>query len=250
MTPTLRLPLLSVLAALLLTGTPCRAQFPEPSPTGLHTVSLNLAPAVNREVQLSYERALFETSSLEVIAGMRIPSNADRVTRSVSLFSPGGGYDGRVFTLPYEKSYAAGIHWKQFFYPDLGFVSFVSPGVLYRYNSFDDKAYAEEYPLDLSSFTQQFSLRKHEATVRVLFGIRRQFYLGKGRSAFTAEASWGVGAGKRFGRFLNYRRQASPGSFPFYTPWAGRTEASPTVHFDVGVFTMPVNVKIGYSWGG
>ncbi len=249
MTPTLRLPLLSVFAALLFTGTPCRAQFPEASPIGLHTISFNLAPAVNREVQLSYERALFGTSSLEVTAGMRMPSAKDRVVRAISPFSH-GGYEDRVFMLPYEKSYAAGVQWKQFFYPDLGLVPFVSPGVLYRYNSFDDKAYAEEDPLHLSSFTQQFSLRKHEATVRVLFGIRRQFYVGKGRSAFTAEASWGVGAGKRFGRFLNYRRQAGPGVFPFYTPWAGRTEDSGTVRFNVGVFTMPVNVKIGYSWGG
>ncbi|MBD0257311.1 MAG: hypothetical protein ICV83_16455 [Cytophagales bacterium] len=103
--------------------------------------------------------------------------------------------------------------------------------------------------MNLSSSTQQFSLRKHEATVRVLFGIRRQFYVGNGRSAFTAEASWGVGAGKRFGRFLNYRRQAGPGLFPMYTPWTGRLEDSSTVHFAVGVFTMPVNLKIGYSWG-
>ncbi len=249
MTSTLRLPLRFLLVALLLTGIPCRAQFPEAPPIGLHTVSLNLAPAVNREVQLSYERALFETSSLEITAGVRIPSAQDRVVRSIGPFSP-ASYEGRVFTLPYEKSYAAGVQWKRFFYPDLGFVPFVSPGVLYRYNSFDDKAYAEEYPLNLSSFTQQFSLRKHEATVRVLFGIRRQLYLGDGRSAFTAEASWGVGAGKRFGRFLNYRRQAGPGAFPFYSPWGGRPENAPVVHFNVGVVTMPVSLKIGYSWGG
>jgi hypothetical protein len=249
MSPTLRLPLFPVLAALFLTGTPCRAQFPEASPIGLNTVSLNLAPAVNREVQLSYERALFGASSLEVTAGMRIPSAEDRVVRAISPFSP-GGYEGRVFTLPYENSYAAGVHWKQFFYPHQGFVTFVSPGVLYRYGFFEDKSYAEEFPFDLSSFTQQFSLRKHEATVRVLFGIRRQFYLGNGRSAFTAEASWGVGAGKRFGRFLNYRRQAGPGAFPIFTPWGSRSEDFSTVHFNVGVITLPVNLKIGYSWGG
>ncbi len=245
----LRLPLLSVLAVLWLAGTPCRAQSPEASPIGLHTVCLNLAPAVNREVQLSYERALLPDASLEITAGTRIPSAQDRVTRSVSLFSP-GGYGSRVFTLPYEKSFAAGVQLKKFFFPNLGFVSFVSPGVLYRYNYFDDKSYAEAYPLNLSTFTQQFSLRKHEATVRVLFGIRRQFSLGDGRSAFTAEASWGVGAGKRFGRFLNYRRQAGPDFFPVSTPWSDRPEDAPTVHFNVGVFTMPVSLKIGYSWGG
>ena len=246
MTPTLRLPLL---VALLLTGIQCQAQFPEAFPINLHTVSLNFAPVVNREVQLFYERALFPSSSLEVMAGTRIPSAEDRVIRSISLFSP-GGYGERVFTLPYEKSFAAGVHWKNFFYPDLGFVTFISPGVLYRYNFFDDKSYAEEYPLNLSSFTQQFSLRKHEATVRILFGIRRQFYLGDGRSAFTAEASWGVGGGKRFGRFLNYRRQAGPGVFPTFNPWTSPFGDSPTMHFNVGVFTLPVNLKIGYSWGG
>jgi hypothetical protein len=250
MTPTLRLPLLPVLAVLWLNGTPCCAQFPEAAPTGLHTVSLNLTPAVNREVQLSYERALSEYASLEIIAGTRIPSNEDQVvrSRSISLVSS-GGYESRVFTLPYEKSYAAGVQWKRYFYPDLGFVPFISPGVLYRYSYFNDKAYAEEYPLNLSSFTQQFSLRKHEVTARVLFGIRRQFYLRNGRSAFTAEASWGIGAGKRFGRFLNYRRQVGPGAFPIYSPWGGRPNDSPTVHFSRGVFTMPIGLNIGYSWG-
>src|SRR3712207_3349704 len=104
MTPTLRL---SLLVALLLTGICCRAQFPEAYPISLHTVSLNLAPVVNREVQFSYERALFPSSSLEVTAGTRIPSAKDQVVRYISLFSP-GGYGERVFTLPYEKSFTAG----------------------------------------------------------------------------------------------------------------------------------------------
>jgi hypothetical protein len=248
MTPTLRT-FVPLLAGLLLAGIPCRAQVQEASPIGLHTVSLNLAPAVNREVQLSYERALFPAASLELTLGTRIPSAEDRVVRSVSLASP-GGYRGRVFPLPYEKSIAAGVQWKKFFNAYPGFVTFVSPGVLYRYNSFDDKSYHEEYPVNVPSSTQQFSLRKHEATVRVLFGIRRQFYLGDGRSAFTAEASWGVGGGKRFGRFLNYRQVSGPGVFPFIDPWTSPPGDSQTVHFDVGVFTLPLNLKIGYSWGG
>jgi hypothetical protein len=238
-----------VLTALLLTGVPCHAQFPEEVPIGLHTISFNLAPAFNREVQLSYERALFPASSLELTLGTRIPSPEDQAVRSISLLSP-GGYRDRVFALPYEKSFAAGVHWKRFSYPHLGFVAFVSPGVLYRYNYFDDKSYAEEYPLNLSSFTQQFSLRKHEATVRILFGIRRQFYLGNGRSAFTAEASWGVGGGKRFGKFLDYRQQEGLGMFPVFDSWDRSLRDSQTVHFAVGVFTLPLSVKIGYSWGG
>jgi hypothetical protein len=85
---------------------------------------------------------------------------------------------------------------------------------------------------------------------RVLFGIRRQFYLGDGRSAFTAEASWGVSGRKRFGRFLNYRQEEGPGLFPFFDPRSGGSGNSQTVHFDVGVFTLPLSLKIGYSWGG
>ena len=100
MTPTLRLPLLPMLATLLLTGIPCRAQLPEASPTGLHTISLNLAPAVNREVQLSYERALFKTSSLEITTGTRIPAARDKVVRSIGPFWP-RSYEDRVFTLPW-----------------------------------------------------------------------------------------------------------------------------------------------------
>jgi hypothetical protein len=254
MKPTLRLLMLSMLAVLLLTGKPCRAQFMEASPIGLHTVSLNLLPAVGREVQLSYERALLPDASLEIIAGIRIPADKDRVVKTIGLVSP-GGYQGRVFTLPYEKSFAAGVHWKRYFYPKLGLIPFISPGILYRYNYFDNKSYAEEYPLNISSFTQQFSLRKHETTVRILFGIRRQFYLSNGRSAFTAEASWGVGGGKRFGRFLNFRQQAGPGMFPMgmfpvFTPWASGPGDSQTVPFNVGVFTLPVGLKIGYNWGG
>jgi hypothetical protein len=248
MTPTLPIWMFPTLAALL-SSIPCRAQFEEASPISLHTMSVNLAPAVNREVQLSYERALLPASSLEVTIGTRIPSAGDRVTKTIVMPWP-ASYRDRVFPLPYERSFAAGVHWKRYFYPDLGFVPFVSPGVLYRFGFFDDKSYAEEYPLNIPAFTQQFSLRKHEATVRILFGVRRQFYLGDGRSAFAAEASWGVGAGKRFGRFLNYRQQAGPGFFPFFDPWTSRPGDAQTVPFNVGIFTMPVSFKIGYSWGG
>lgn len=254
MTPTLRLLSLPVLAALLLTTEPCRAQYPDAMQAGLHTVSLNLAPAVNREVHLSYERALFFASSLEVTVGVRVPSAEDQVVRSVNLLRP-GGYGKRVSALPYEKSVVAGMHWKKFFSHDRGLLTFLSPGVLYRHGFFDDKSYTEQYPLHLpyfgeSSFTDQFSLRKHEATARILFGVRRHFYLGDGQSAFIAEAAWGVGVGTRFGRLLDYRRQTGPGPFAPFTPWTGRPADSPTVHFNVGVITLPVSLKIGYSWGG
>jgi hypothetical protein len=245
MTPTLRLSLLPVLAVVWLTATPCRAQFPEASPNGLHTVSLNLTPSLNREVQLSYERALFKTSSLEVTVGTRIPSAKDRYVQTVSLFS--SFYENRLFALPYEQSYAVGVHWKKFFHPNRVFSTFISPGVLYRYSFFDDKTYGEESRTrgGLFSFSsiRQFSLRKHEATVRVLFGIRRQFYLSDGRRLLTVEASYGVGGGKRFGRFLHYQELGVLRE----TPAAGNF---PNVHFNVGVFTLPINLKIGYSWGG
>jgi hypothetical protein len=93
------------------------------------------------------------------------------------------------------------------------------------------------------SSARQFSLRKHEATLRILLGIRRQFYLGDGRRALIIEASYGLGGGKRFGRFLRYQQLANPEA----TPASGNF---PNVPFNVGVLTLPINLKIGYSWGG
>jgi hypothetical protein len=217
-----------------------------------HTLHLNLMPGIEREVQLSYERALGPNSSLEMVLSGRIPVPGQLDTRSLGMVFGPPSYDEQVYTLSYENAFGAGVHWKGSLKPGKrkGFIPFISPGILYRYQFFDDKHYKEVNAKDQESFAQQFSLRKHEINARVLLGIRRHFYLRGGKSAFSTEASLGFGGGQRFGKMLNVRRYYGPTyGYPSGT-WTGRPVEPYSSRFNEGVFTLPLNLKIGYSWGG
>ncbi len=236
---------LRILSILFLFSGTGLAQSPDSLRFIRNTLHLNLMPGTEREVQLSYERALGPGSGLEVVLSGRIPVAEQLDSRSFGMMFALPGYDERVYTLSYENSLGVGVHWKGSLMPAKrrGFIPFVSPGMLYRYNFFDDKDYKEGHPKDEDTFGQQFSLRKHEITVRVLLGVRRHFYLRGGKSAFSTEASLGFGGGQRFGKLLDVRRYPYP-----YTQWGQPIEPY-TRRFNVGVFTLPVNLKIGYSWG-
>ena len=214
-----------------------------------HTLHLNLTPGIRREVQFSYERIFSPATAVEVVLGARIPSTGHyhQGLNHVIL----RGYDERVFPLSYENGFTAGVFWKGSLSPAKrqGFIPFVAPGILYRYGFFNDKCYGESSMSYEESFGQEFSLRKHEVTARVQLGIRRHFYLRGGKSAFSTEASLGLGAGKRFGTFLDVRRQYGSSSCP-PDAGVGRPIEPETSRFNATVIVFPVNVKIGYTWGG
>jgi hypothetical protein len=179
-----------------------------------HTLHFILTPGALREVQCSYERTFSPASALEVVLGARISSPGQYHYGSNHMIL--GGYDERVFTLSYENGFSAGVFWEGSLSPAKrrGFIPFVAPGILYRYGFFNDKCYGESSMSYEKSFGQEFSLRKHEVTARLQFGIRRYFYLRGGKSALSTEASLGFGAGKRFGTFLDIRHQHGSSNCP------------------------------------
>jgi hypothetical protein len=214
-----------------------------------HTLHLFLTPGTGREVQFSYERAFSPASALEVVLGTKLASNRhDFQGRNHMIL---GGYDDRVFVLPYENSFSAGVFWKGSLSPTKrrGFIPFVTPGILYRYGFFNDKCYGESSMSWDDAFGQEFSLRKHEVTARLQFGLRHHFYSRSSKSAFSTEASLDIGGGKRFGEFLNVRRFHGSSDCP-PDSWRGSPIEPKTSSFDVDIMVFPVNVKIGYSWGG
>jgi hypothetical protein len=133
-----------MLPALLLFSLTALAQSNDSPRFKRHTISLNLAPGIRREVQLFYERRIGFASSIEVIVGTRVPAGGDEYAYEPGLYSP--SYKQGYFALPYEKGLAGGINWKKYRSrgPVQRNVLFTSFGALYRYGFFNNKCYAEE----------------------------------------------------------------------------------------------------------
>ncbi len=248
MRPTLR-SRLGTLLVLLLPVFSGYAQSADSTGLPRHILHLNLTPFTRQEVQFSYERTLTPVMAVEVVAGARIPTTGHYSQGLNHMIL--GGYDERVLPLPYENGFTAGLFWKGSLSPAKrqGFIPFVTSGFLYRYGFFNDKCYGESSMSYEDSFGQEFSLRKHEVTGRVQLGLRRHFYLRGGNSAFSTEASLGLGAGKRFGKFLDARRNVGSSNCP-PDAGVGRPIEPETSRFNATVIVFPINVKIGYSWGG
>lgn len=214
-----------------------------------HTLHLNLTQGIRQEVQFSYERTFNPTVGVEVVLGARIPSSRNYYRGS--SFGIVGGYDERVFPLPYENGFLAGAFFKGSFSRTerREFAPFYAFGFQYQYGFFNDKCYGELKTLHTPAFGQEFSLRKQDVSARVQFGVRRHFYLPGGKPAFSTEVSAGLGVGERSGKFLDVRRHSGSTSCP---PDAvlDRPIEPKTTSFKVTMVVFPINIKIGYSWGG
>lgn len=214
-----------------------------------HNFSLNLTPGIRREVQLFYERPIGLVTSLEVVAGMRVPSGQRDYNTEAGLFE-GTSYAERYHALPYENGLAAGLNWKKYSFRSSAkrFVPFVSAGVLYRFGYFNDKCYAEAAGTGAGSWAQAFSLRKHEASARVVWGIRQRLLLNEQGSMLSLELSGGLGYGVRFGTAFVYRREAETYACEYLGNRAS-TLTNATENFLAHFLALPVNLKVGYSWG-
>ncbi len=100
----------------------------------------------------------------------------------------------------------------------------------------------------MASWAQIFSLRKHEINARMLLGVRRDVTLRGTASALSFELAGGFGYWVRFGEsFVQRSRGAIYGCERLYDDQSIRNE---TQRFSIRNFALPVNLKIGYSWGG
>lgn len=216
-----------------------------------YNFSLNLTPGIRREVQLFYERPIGLVTSLEVVAGIRVPSGQRDHNTNAGVFR-GTSYDERYHALPYEKGLAAGVNWKKYSFRSSAkrFVPFVAAGVLYRFGYFNDRCYAEAAGTGSASWAQEFSLRKHEVSARVVWGVRQRLLLNEQGALLSLEFSGGFGGGVRSGTAFVRRRgvdkiysceQFDNGFF------LGRTNF--TENFLARFVALPVNLKVGYSWG-
>jgi hypothetical protein len=211
--------------------------------------SLNLMPGIRREVQLFYERPIGLVTSLEVMVGTRIPSGQRDHNTNASILK-GMSYGERYYALPYENGWAAGLNWKR--YPlrnSAGrLVPIASVGVLYRFGYFNDKCHAEAGGTDAASWAQAFSLRKHEVSARMIGGVQQRFPLNEQGSMVLLEFTGGFGYGVRFGTAFVHRREAATYACENLGNGSlSRTNYTENVlaHF----LALPVNLKIGYSWG-
>jgi hypothetical protein len=214
-----------------------------------HTLGLNLTPGIRREVQLFYEWPLNRTSGLELVIGGRVPSGQrDYDTAPLELIW--SSYDHRYQALPYEKGWAAGLNWKKYSFrnPAKRFVPFVSAGLLSRFGYFNDRCYAERYGTGSASWAQAFSLRKFETSARVVWGARRHFLLNPRGAAVSLQFSGGFGYGVRFGTAFVRRNEANT-DYCRFIGTSGFSRTNYTENFVARFVELPVNLKIGYSWG-
>jgi hypothetical protein len=79
---------------------------------GRHTLSLNLTPGIRREVQLFFEWPTSPTLSLEMVAGVWIPSTQRDYDMVLGTFTR--SYDERYQVLPYERGWFGGVNWKKY----------------------------------------------------------------------------------------------------------------------------------------
>jgi hypothetical protein len=214
-----------------------------------HNFSLNLMPGIRREVQLFYERPIGLVTSLEVVAGMRVPSGQRDHNTAPGIFTP--MYNERYQPLPYEKGWAAGVNWKKYSFrnPAKRFVPFVSAGMLYRFGYFNDKCHAEATGTGSASWAQAFSLRKHEVWARVVWGVRQRLLLNEQGALLSLEFSGGIGYGLRFGTAFVHRRGVDKIYACEHLDNGPFSRTNYTENFLARIVTLPVNLKVGYSWG-
>jgi hypothetical protein len=82
----------------------------------------------------------------------------------------------------------------------------------------------------------------------MLLGVRRDVTLRGTASALSFELAGGFGYWVRFGEsFVQRSRGAIYGCERLYDDQSIRNE---TQRFSIRNFALPVNLKIGYSWGG